>query len=205
MNAKAAKTRTKEMEYGIHVELSDRELLCIGKIVALWGALEYEVFWQALKHFGGLPGGQLPKEMNNMRFSQVLALWETHVVHRTTGKRKKVLNEQCARIRHHHEFRNDLVHGMWDWSEAAPEKITAMRVRKKEILRTQFTADDLESFASELASINFKVRYPGGAEELAIAMTDGAELSRRGFCLMTGNPLADVLLPPLPPKGDDKA
>jgi hypothetical protein len=73
MSDKVTETDTNEMEYGLDVELSERELLCIGKIVALWGALEYEIFCQTLMCFGGLSGVQLPKEMNNMQFSQVLA------------------------------------------------------------------------------------------------------------------------------------
>jgi hypothetical protein len=152
---------TGEMEYGINLELSERELLSIGKIVALWGSLEYEIFCQTLASFSSISGSKLPKEMNNMQFSQVLALWRANVVGKATGKRKEVLQEQHKGIVHYHDFRNALVHGMWDWSRATPEKITATRIRKKEVLRTHFTADDLASFASALETINFKVRYQG--------------------------------------------
>ena len=61
------------MEYRINTELSERELLSIGKIVALWGSLEYEIFCQTLMCFSDMSDSQLPKEMNNMQFSQVLA------------------------------------------------------------------------------------------------------------------------------------
>jgi hypothetical protein len=194
MSDKVTETDTNEMEYGLDVELSERELLCIGKIVALWGALEYEIFCQTLTCFGGLSGVQLPKEMNNIQFSQVLALWETHVVDKAVGKRKEVLQQQCKGIRHYHDFRNALIHGMWDWSQAAPEKITATRIRKKEVVRVHFTADDLASFASELATINFKVRYPDGLEEYVTAMAQqGSYMSRRALCAMTSNPLTEGL------------
>ncbi len=183
------------MEYGINVELSERELLSIGTIVALWGSLEYEIFHQTLTLFSAITDVQLPKEMNNMQFSQVLRLWGMHVVNKATGKRKAVLQEQYKNILHYHDFRNALVHGMWDWSTAAPEKITATRIRKKEILRTQFTADDLASFALVLGTINFKVRYPGGLEEYANEIGEqGSSVSRRGFCLMTGHPLLNDYL-----------
>jgi hypothetical protein len=206
MNNETTKNRTNEMEYGIDVELSERELLSIGKIVALWGSIEYEIFCQTLSCFGDLSDSQLPKEMNNMQFSQVLGLWETHVVNNAAGKRNEVLQEQCKSIRHYQNFRNALVHGMWDWSKGAPEKITATRIRKKEVVSIHFTADDLASFASELATINFKVRYPGGPEEYATAMAErGSYMSRRVFCLLSGNPLTDDLFPSFPLKGDDKA
>jgi hypothetical protein len=54
-----------------NVELSERELLSIGHIVAQWGALEHEVFCQTLQTFGKHTQ-TLPKEMNNMQFSEVL-------------------------------------------------------------------------------------------------------------------------------------
>ncbi|HEY5174625.1 MAG TPA: hypothetical protein VII95_03565 [Terriglobales bacterium] len=204
MSDGTAENDTSEMGYEIDVELSDRELLSIGKIVALWGSLEYEIFCQTLMCFGDMPHSQLPEEMNNMHFSQVLALWETHVVNNAVGKRKEVLQEQYKSIRHYDDFRNALVHGMWNWSKAAPEKITATRIRKKEVRSTHFTADDLASFASVLATINFQIRYPGGREEYAKAMAEqGPYMSRRGFCLMTSNPLTDDLFPSFLPKAQE--
>jgi hypothetical protein len=135
--------------------------------------------------------------MNNMRFSEVLELWEMRVVNKAAGKRKEALQKQSGSIRYHHDFRNALVHGMWDWSVAAPEKITAIRLRKKEIRRTHFTADDLASFASDLAAINFRIRYPGCHEDFAAAMSEQrAYMSRRAVCALTGHPLADDLFRP---------
>jgi hypothetical protein len=184
------------MEYKFNTELSERELLSIGKIVALWGSLEYVIFCQTLMCFSDISDSQLPKEMNNMQFSQVLELWRTNVINSAVGKRKEVLQEQYKSICHYYDFRNALVHGMWDWSTAAPEKITATRIRKKEILNTHFTADDLAQFASDLETINFKIRYPGGLEDYANTMMEqGSYISRLGVCLMTSNPLTDDLLP----------
>ena len=135
--------------------------------------------------------------MNNMQFSEVLKLWETRVVNKAAGKRKEILQEQCKSIRYNYDFRNALVHGMWDWSVGAPEKITAIRIRKKEIRRTHFTADDLASFASALETINFRIMFPGGNEDYAAAMGEnGAYMSRRAVCAITGHPLADELFRP---------
>ena len=127
---------------------------------------------QTLMSFRDLSESQIPKEMNNMQFSRVLELWESRVVSNAAGKRKEVLQEQCKSMRHYQDFRDALVHGMWDWSKAAPAKITATRIRKREVRRTHFTADDLASLASELGTINFKVRYPGGHEEYANSMPE---------------------------------
>jgi hypothetical protein len=195
-----------KMEFGIETELSERELLSVGKIVALWGALEYEIFCQTLRCFSesDIAEGRLPKAMNNMQFSEVLALWETHVVNKAEGKRREVLQKQCEAIRYHHDFRNALVHGMWDWSIAAPEQITAIRIRKKEVRRTHFTAHDLAEFASALEGINFRAKYPGGAEEYAAEMCkQGAYISRRALSAITNHPLADELFRPFLAKAQE--
>jgi hypothetical protein len=41
------------MELRFDLELSKRELLSIGQIVALWASLEYEIFYQTLKECAG--------------------------------------------------------------------------------------------------------------------------------------------------------
>ncbi len=187
------------MELGFGVELSDRELSSIGRIIALWGALEHEIFCQTVTSFDGVTSRQeLPKQLqNNMKFSEVLTLWEAHVVSKATGTRKEVLQQQADHIRNRQEFRNAIVHGMWDWSKAAPENITTIRVHKHQIIRVHFTADDLESFSSELRIINFKIRWPDGLEDYAMAMAEqGSSISRVGLCMMMSHPFTDELLPP---------
>jgi hypothetical protein len=133
--------------------------------------------------------------MNNMQFFSVLKLWDSHVVSKAAGKRKRVSQDQCKKIGYCHGFRNALVHGMWDWSKDKPAKITATRIRRAEVIRTHFTADDLEDLASELETINLKVRYPGSVDEFARAKSrQGAYMSRMAVCLITGDPLVDEYL-----------
>lgn len=185
------------------VELSDREIFFVGKITALWGALEHEVFTQTLVTFDSADAENivLPKEMNNLQFTAVLLLWKTRVVDEAEGERAEVLQQQYDKILQLHEYRNALVHGMWDWSRAEPAQISIVRVRKKEIIRTYFTADDLADFCDRLRGINFKIRYPGGLEDLALKRTEhGFYISRRGVSLLTGDPVADDWIPftPIP-------
>ena len=185
-----------EMRHLFAVDLSDKETLTIGKIVALWGSLEYEVFCQTLVSLDPTSPDELPKEMNNLQFTKVLDLWKLHVADKAADNRKDVLQSVYKSICHYHKFRNDIVHGMWDWSQGKPDEITVLRVRKKEIHTTRFTAADLRSLASELGEINFRLRYPGGVEEYTeAAAAEGSYMSRLGLCLMTSNPLAYDLLP----------
>jgi hypothetical protein len=194
MSTKTVEDDDEMMLFGL--ELSEKELYFIGTIVALWGALEYEIFGQTLLALNPNSIKELPKEMNNMQPSQVLELWKTHVVDNTAGKRGEVLNKQYQLISHYANFRHAIVHGMWDWSPNTPETINVSRVRKDTIQITHFTADDLKDFALELGKINFKVKYPGGTEDHTRAMVEkGSYMSRRFAAAMTGSPVADDLFP----------
>ena len=180
-----------------NVELSERELLSIGHIVAQWGALEHEVFCQTLQTFGKHTQ-TLPKEMNNMQFSEVLEKWKERVVDQCNGEKKKNLEEQLALIRHYHDYRNALVHGMCDWDATSPDRIKTTRVRKKEVISTHFTAADLEHFSLELAKINFSIRYPRGIEDCAKELVNaGCYVSRLGASMLSGHTVAAELVPNL--------
>jgi hypothetical protein len=109
------------MEYLFDTELSERELVSIGAVIALWGSLEYEIFAQTLMSFDMSSAVGLPKDMNNLQFSKIFSLWETRVVNNIQGiRRKTALPKQLVAIRHYYEYRNALAHGMWNWSRAAP-------------------------------------------------------------------------------------
>lgn len=178
------------------VPLSDREGILIGRIIALWGALESEVFAQTLATFDVQDIKELPKAMNNLSFVRVLELWKARVADVAGGERAVVLQQQFARITHLHDSRNALIHGMWTWSMAEPEKISTTRVSKTQVITVHFPAGSLADFHEELGVINFKIRYPGGAEDLARERADeGGFISRRFLCMLTGNPAADDWLP----------
>ncbi|VBI24668.1 hypothetical protein [Burkholderia pseudomallei] len=181
------------------VELSERETFHIGRIIALWGALEYEVFIQTLMTFASGPDApeKLPKKMNGIQFTETLDLWKDRVVGAAKGKRREVLERQYERICHYQEFRHALVHGMWDWSESDPGRITSVRIKKRQVCRNHFTADELEKFNLALQQINFRIRYPGGTSEFAMkAAEQGPYFSRRAVAILSSHPVSEDLLPP---------
>jgi hypothetical protein len=187
---------SKEPRYAFDLELSERELHFIGTIVAHWGALEHEIFLQTRLTFTD-PKEKLPKEMNNLQFSEVLDLWKKRVVESSPTDVKAVLEEQYRLISHYHDFRQALVHGMWSWDSASPDKITATRIRKTEIISIHMTADDLEDVALAMGEIHFNIRCPRGLRDLADALAHrgGGYLSRRAVSILTRHPVAEELLP----------
>lgn len=174
-------------------ELSDREIHFIGKVIVQWGALEHEVFTQTLLTFDAPKGEQiaLPKAMNNLQVTELLALWKERVVDQAQGERLEVLQRQFDEILRLKPFRDAIVHGMWDWSASSLSSISTVRIRKREILTTHFTAGDLEHFYGQLARVNFKIRFPGGIEDLARQRAEsGSSMSRRFLSMMSGDSLA---------------
>lgn len=188
------------------VELTSKETYLIGNIVAQWGALEHEIFNQTLLSFDDSVDDKivLPKEMNNLQFTGVLDLWKSRVIKKAKPAKSKVLQQQYDRIVALKEYRNALVHGMWNWSKTDPRKISVTRIRKKEINTTHFTVEDLADFADRLAAINFKIRFPRGLKELALARArQGFHISRIGASLFMGLPLDETLLQHFPATDDE--
>ncbi|SDU37947.1 hypothetical protein [Pseudomonas orientalis] len=179
------------------VPLSDKEALLLGRIIALWGALESEVFAQTIATFNVQEFEELPRAMNNLSFIKVLELWKARVAEVEEGDRAEVLTQQFEKITRLHDSRNALIHGMWTWSMDEPEKISTTRVSKKQIITMHFPAGSLADFHDELSVINAKIKYPGGVEDTAREReNEGVFISRRMLCMLTNNPAADDWLPP---------
>ncbi|MEO7861399.1 MAG: hypothetical protein ABIU05_13340 [Nitrospirales bacterium] len=170
-------------------QLTKREVLLVGMIVVHWGSLEHEVFTQTLLSFDEPDGlaPVLPKAMNNLQFTEVLILWKARVIAKAKGMRAKVLRSQYEEIHHFKQYRDALAHGLWEWSATDLGRISTVRVKKREVITNHFTAEDLEHFASRLAGINFKIRFPGGVKDLARAgAKQGLYISRSGLAMFTG-------------------
>lgn len=188
------------MKYLWDAQLSDREVHFIGTIFVQWGALEHEVFIQALETFEPAEGVTsilgLPKEMNNLQFSGVLELWNERVAKLRRGKRGKVLQQQYEEIKKLKEVRDALTHGMWHWSPEDLGEIRTVRVKKREVITSRFSADFLGDVASRVSEINFKLRFPGGLVDLVKQrMKDGGYMSRRAVAMFSGAPVDTVGYP----------
>ena len=176
------------------LELSDKEIHHIGSIIAKWGALEHEIFIQTLLTFETQAGEKvdLPKEMHNLQFTKVLDLWKERVVEKAEGEKIQILTKQYNLISDIKKYRDALVHGMWEWSKDDVTRISAIRIRKKEIITVHFTASDLEHLDLALGKINFKVTYPGGPEDMAESMSgEFSYMSRRFLAEVTKSDIAN--------------
>lgn len=190
-------TNEKPLRFVIDLELTDREIHLIGQIVAGWGMLEFTIFIQTLDSFKDLESedNKLPGAMNNLQFSGVLDLWEERVVGHADEKHQQFLRDQLEEIRKLKPARDALVHGMWRYAKADISKIKSIRIRKKEVIEFEFSAEDLEDFQKRLADVNSKITYPGGIKDWAESLVeeDGSisHVSRRFLAMMTGSEIVE--------------
>lgn len=198
-------TELPDASFRLDFGLSDRETFLIGQIISQWGAMEHEIFLQTLLTFdrNEKEGPGLPREMGTLQLTTLLALWKERVVDHATGERADVLRLQLDEISRLKNSRDALVHGMWRWSAGTLERISTVRVRKKQVITMHFTLDDLKDFSDRLGDINFRIRYPGGAEEFAQARAEqGGAFSRRGLAILTDDSLRNDWLTTLAPSRD---
>lgn len=175
-------------------ELSEREVLLIGKIMVQWGALEHEVFTQTILTFD-FPEGEepppLPAAMNNLQFTGLLKVWKERVADKLDGNRGTVLQRIYDEVLRLKEPRDALVHGMWHWGGGNLSTISTVRVRKKKVVTVHFTVDDLGHFYDRLSSINFRLRFPDVEDFYRSLAEQGQFMSRRAASMMTSHPVAD--------------
>lgn len=180
-------------------ELSDREVHFIGMISVQWSSLEHTIFIQTLETFMGevKAAHELPKEMNNIQFTGVLELWKERVAEKARGQRARVLLEQYDAVLELKPARDALAHGMWDWSLKNHGEISTVRVKKREVITSKFTADALGDIARRAGEINFKVRFPGGLiDHLRELEKNGySAINRRLMATLTGYPVGNYGLP----------
>ncbi|WP_323706853.1 hypothetical protein [Xanthomonas dyei] len=163
-------------------------MFLIGMIVAHWGTIEHEIFMQTFVTFDDAQtkASDFPKAMNNLQFTQVLALWKERVVEKSEGKRATVLRDVHGQLLDLKEPRDALIHGMWQWSPEHLHRISTVRVRKCEIKTSHFDVEYLQDLAMRLAELNFSVHYPRGTVDLVASRKDaGFYISRKGFQLMS--------------------
>jgi len=188
-------------------QLSDREIHFVGTVFVHWASMEHEVFMQTLVSFesDGLDSVKLPKVMNNLQFTGVLDLWKQRVVDKAKGRKAKVLLAQYETICKLKTFRDALSHGMWHWSPQDLGAIHTVRIKKQQVITSEFSVKDLEKFALRIAEVNFRIRFPRGLVELAKAqMQDGGYISRRALAMFSGAPVDRDGFPTAHPAGDNE-
>ncbi|SCX28095.1 hypothetical protein DSM25558_4371 [Agrobacterium sp. DSM 25558] len=173
------------MRITLDTNLSDRETYLIGSIVSQWGFLEADIFEQTLVAMSGNVE-PFPPAMNNTNFGLVLPLWVKWVVEPRDDERRSVLMAQYASIIALNEFRQALVHSRWEWTPDKRDKIVAVRAKKKELIRTIFTVDDLIDMASRIGEIRYLIRFPSSQDRADEVADDRTRVSRKGWEMILG-------------------
>jgi len=85
---------------------------------------------------------------------------------------------------------------MWEYSKSELEKITVWRVRKNDLVKRVFSADDLMNLSLAIDQVNYFLRFPlDNPFENA-----GAFMSRRMRAKLAGSPVSKELWPKIYPQ-----
>ena len=144
--------------------LSQREIILIGTIVALWSHLRREIFIQTASSFGSQ--GQLPEELNDGRFTTLLRHWRDRVIANASQERKEVLEEQHRLIVDLNDIRQAIVESMWEWDDADPEKIKAVGPTGSKAESVAFDAASLQELCVKTRRLLRNVMSPGPGAQL---------------------------------------
>jgi hypothetical protein len=125
--------------------------------------------------------------MNNLQFTGVLNLWKERVIAKATGRRAKGLQRQYEEILNFKDARDTLAPGMWHWSTADFGRISTVRIRKQEVITSHFSVEALGGIADRVATINFKIQFPGGLVDIArVRLQESGHISRRAMATFAG-------------------
>ena len=174
-----------QSEHMLDLHLSDEEIFYVGMIVAHWGTLEHTIFIQTIMSFNE-PDGQiieLPKSMNNIKFTDTLLLWKERVANKSSTEIVSTLQHAYDEILSLKDYRDAITHGMWEWQSRNLDEINTVRIKKREIITTIFRSEDLRDFAFRVAHLNFTIRYPRGIADLAVEREgySGFHISRKAL------------------------
>ena len=95
-------TDDSKVTFTLKNELTDKETYLLGMIMSQWGRLEHMIFIQTLSSFEDAVENakELPRAMNNIRFSAVLDLWQERVMEKADDETRATLREQLEEFEH---------------------------------------------------------------------------------------------------------
>ena len=204
-------------------ELQEAEVWVIGLITIQWAYLEHMLLFDTARMAEQAKFSKFPSDATSLAFSRRLAAWRLTMEATINGKAKRArLLRLASRIANVKRDRHKIVHGLWEWSPSAPEKLSAYSFRPRVAFRDDgFSFNRLLKLADRIAAINFELTYPSyptderkarvwsTREQLkALRYLDFAYASRRFLLQITKKapptlsrvvPTGPEHMPPLPP------
>jgi hypothetical protein len=208
---------------GLYADISEAECFAIGRMTTGWAILEHAMMATAIRiatevapatrlirllRMIGLARhpSPIPKNFANLSFETRFRVFRQVIKSMPAEPAKQRLGNIASRIANFQAERNDLTHGLWNWTAASPGKITVDHVRKRGRRRhKRYDSESMLEFADRIAQVNFALCYPGGAEEFFERKAQsGGYMSRRFLASISSEDLSDPTLgmpnAPLPPE-----
>lgn len=189
-------------------DLVEGELLAIGQFTVAWGTFEHLMFAQTyeLCEKAKIP---LPPAARSLSFKKRRRAWLAVIKACTRKGKKREQLEAIAKLAGSIErSRHRIIHGVWDWREGDPERITSSGFKPPHGFEEHFDFEKLMKLAERVEGLNFQLTYPGGkkqaeAEHVRSLSKHGGYFSRRALLMMMEKPPQHFLFfQPKPVKAD---
>jgi len=170
-------------------------------MTANWALLEHELL-NATEQLAEIAGIPLPEHATSLSFKKRLralrALIKTAI--KPTDDTKRLL-DLLTKIGSAERSRNRITHGLWDWADENPGKLSASSYRTPFDFEEPFDHVKLTGICERVGEFTFQLRFPGGKKDAEEALAQrGGGISRHGMQVLQGrvplDPHPDQASPP---------
>lgn len=168
-NDRSVVTLTLDLQPGakwkIEPELSPEELQTIGLITVQWAHLEHSLLVRTF-FLAESAKVSMPKDASNLSFSKRLRAFRDLASAIDNEEEKTVTTRLADRIANAEDQRHKITHGLWDWDESNPEKLTAYSFRQPYNYEHPLEAKKLQKLADHLGELLFELNFPNGVSDV---------------------------------------
>ena len=186
--------------YLIDFELDTREFAAIGRFAVQWAYLEHAIFAYS-REVCEIVEAPMPADVMSTAFKRRLSAFRLLIEEFGPETEKQRMKPIIGKIANLEDSRHRIVHGLWDWDRANPERIKASSFRPPHEFESALDASKIERLAKRVAEVNFAIRYPNGIagvlgewtdENGQVAYAGISRISRLGMRALQGQGLPDL-------------
>lgn len=148
-------------------DLEKDELAAIGFVVTQWAMLEHRILDATLDRLPEEGDAKIIKKACALSLSQRMEAWkdaiEKYCADREERARLIALHERVATLS---RARHEVAHGLWEWEDGDPAKLTAYSLRPGRESELSFDFKSLVDLAIQIGQTTFLLRYPGGNKQV---------------------------------------
>ena len=181
-------------------DLAEAEIYAIGYVTVGWAILEHQVYFHTidLAESTGIP---IPTDAVSLSLKKRLRAWRVIIRETVTDQKEQDrLLKLASQITNIQRGRNQITHGLWEWSLAKPDKLKGISLRAPYHFEEPFDLKKLIKLGDRIGEINFQLAFPGGKQQAwqelgqSVAQS-GGHASREYLLTLAGKEIVNPHLP----------